>query len=247
MSNFSGLSAIFRREFNAYFATPLALVFIVIFLFLTSVMTFFVGNFLERGQADLNSFFSFHPWVYLFLVPAIAMRLWAEERKSGTIELIMTLPIPLASLVVGKFLAAWAFCGVALALTFPIWLTVSFLGDPDHGVIIASYIGSLIMAGGYLAIGSFVSALTKNQVIAFVVGAAICFLFTVAGAPIVLGFFQGWAPQLVIDTLSAFSFLTHFQAISKGVIDLRDLVYFVSLIGFFLFANAAIVELKKAD
>src|SRR5262249_19076933 len=177
---------IFRREFAAYFATPLAFVFIVIFLFAMGTFTFYVGRFYDNGAADLSVFFGYHPWLYLFLIPAIAMRLWAEERRTGTMELLLTLPVPLWATVLGKFLAAWAFAGVALALTFPIWLTVNFLGDPDNGVILASYIGSFLIAGGYLAIGSCMSATTRNQVIAFVVSLFVCFLFTISGSPLVL-------------------------------------------------------------
>ena len=243
----SGVLTVFRRELASYFATPLAYIFIVIFLVLAGALTFFVGNFFERGQADLQPFFNFHPWLYLVLIPALGMRLWAEERKSGTIELLLTLPIPIGAVVVGKFLAAWAFAGIALALTFPFWLTVAWLGNPDNGVILASYIGSFLMAGGFLAIGSCLSALTKNQVIAFVITAAVCFLFTVSGSAIVLGLFQNWAPESLISTISSFSFLTHFQSIIKGVIDLRDAVFFASVIGVFLLANVVLVDLKKAD
>src|SRR5947199_1892114 len=223
---------IFRRELASYFATPLAYVFIVIFLVMAGVLTFFLGNFFERGQADLRSFFTFHPWLYLVLIPALSMRLWAEERKSGTIELFLTLPIRMTEAVLGKFLAAWAFAGIALALTFPFWLTVNYLGSPDNGVILASYLGSFLMAGAFLAIGASLSALTKNQVIAFVVTAAVCFAFTVSGSPIVLGFIKGWAPEAVLGTVAGFSFLTHFNAIIRGVIDLRDAVFFLSVIVF---------------
>ena len=241
-----GTYTIFRRELGSYFATPVAYVFLVIFLSLAGAFAFYIGNFFERGQADLQAFFNFHPWLYLFLIPAIAMRLWAEERKTGTIELFLTLPISMAEAVLGKFLAAWAFTGIALALTFPIWLTVNYLGDPDNGVIVAGYVGSFLMAGGFLAIGACVSAMTKSQVIAFVVSASVCFIFTVSGAPIVLNFFAGWAPTAMLDAVASFSFLTHFNAISRGVIDLRDVVFFVTLIGFFLFANAVIVDMKKS-
>ncbi len=240
-------AVIFRRELASYFATPLAYVFIVIFLVMAGTLTFFLGNFFERGQADLQPFFSFHPWLYLVLIPALAMRLWSDERKSGTIELFLTLPISMAAAVLGKFLAAWAFSGIALALTFPFWITVNYLGSPDNGVVLASYIGSFLMAGSFLAVGACISALTKNQVIAFVLTAAVCFFFTVAGSSIVLGFLQGWAPEPVIRTIASFSFLTHFSAIVRGVIDLRDAVYFASVIGLFLFANAILVDLKKAD
>lgn len=241
-----GTLNVFRRELAGYFNTPLAYIFIVIFLFLTGIFTFYLGNFFERGQADLKPFFQFHPWLYLFLVPAISMRLWAEERKSGSIELLLTLPMPLSATVLGKFLAAWAFTIIALMLTFPMWITVSYLGEPDHGVIVASYIGSMLMAGGYLAIGSCISATTKNQVIAFVISVVVCFLFTVSGAPIVLDFFATWAPQTILDTIASFSFLTHFNSITDGVIDARDGVYFLSLIGFWLFANLFVVEVNKA-
>lgn len=239
--------AIFRRELRGYFSTPLAYVFIVIFLFLTGIFTFYMGSFFVRAQADLKPFFNFHPWLYLFLVPAIAMRLWAEERKSGSIELLLTLPLSTWSTVVGKFLAAWVFIIIALGLTIPMWITVSYLGQPDHGVIIASYLGSMLMAGGYLAIGACISAATKNQVIAFVISVVVCFLFTVAGAPVVLDFFAAWAPQSLLDAVASFSFLTHFNAIQNGVIDVRDLVYFLSLILFWLFANLLIVDMKKAS
>jgi ABC-2 type transport system permease protein len=241
------ISIVFRRELAAYFATPLAYVFIVVFLVLAGSLTFFLGSFFDRGQADLQPFFTFHPWLYLFLIPAIAMRLWAEERKSGTIELFLTLPITTGQAVLGKFLAAWVFCGIALALTFPLWITVNVLGGPDNGVILSGYIGSWLMAGAFLAIGAAVSALTKNQVIAFVVAAVVCFLLTVSGSNVVLGFFTGWAPQPVVDTVASFSFISHFTSVMRGVIDLKDMVYFISLIVFFLFANTAIVELKKAD
>src|ERR1051325_10428023 len=197
--------AIFRRELRGYFATPLAYVFIVIFLVLAGVLTFFVGNFFDRGQADLQPFFTFHPWLYLVLVPALSMRLWAEERKTGTIELFLTLPIRLGEAVLGKFLAAWFFAGIALALTFPFWLTVNFLGQPDNGVILAGYAASWLMAGAILAVGAAVSALTKNQVIAFIVTAALVFLLTVAGTSTVLGLLRGWAPEGVINAVAGAS------------------------------------------
>src|SRR6184192_4102762 len=232
---------IFRRELRGYFATPLAYLFIVIFLVLAGVLTFFVGNFFDRGQADLQPFFTFHPWLYLVLIPALSMRLWAEERKSGTIELFLTLPIRMTEAVLGKFLAAWCFAGIALALTFPFWVTINFLGRPDNGVILASYIGSWLMAGAMLAVGACISAMTKNQIIAFVVTAALVFVFTVAGSPIVLGAFQGWAPEWLLHGVAQASFLGHFSAITRGVIDLRDLVYFLSIIIAFLAANAILI------
>jgi ABC-2 type transport system permease protein len=231
----------------SYFATPVAYVFIVIFLALNGVMTFYVGNFFDRNQADLVAFFSFHPWLYLFLIPALSMRLWAEERRTGTIELSMTLPLTTGQIVVGKFLAAWAFTGIALALTFPIWLTVNYLGNPDNGAILAGYLGSLLMAGGFLAIGACLSAATRNQVIAFIFTVVICFAFLLSGFPMVLSLIDGWAPQAVIDAVASLSFITHFQSISKGVIDLRDLVYFATVIGVWLAANAIVLDMKKAD
>ncbi|UXI69589.1 ABC transporter permease [Tahibacter amnicola] len=241
------IATVFRRELRSYFSTPVAYVFIVIFLLLSGALTFYMGGLFERGQADLQAFFSFHPVLYLFLVPAVAMRLWAEERKSGTIELLLTLPITMWQAVLAKFLAAWAFIGIALALTFPVWITVNYLGDPDNGVIVASYLGSLLMAGGFLAIGSCLSAATRNQVVAFILTVVVCFLFMVAGYPLVLDAVGAVLPQGAVDAVSGLSFLTHFSAISKGVIDLRDLIYFVLTIGFWLYANAVVIDLKKAD
>ncbi|MDZ7768036.1 MAG: ABC transporter permease subunit [Woeseia sp.] len=243
----NNVSALFRRELQSYFATPVAYVFIVIFLILMGTFTFYLGGFYERGQADLAPFFNYHPWLYLFLVPAIAMRLWAEERKSGSIELLMTLPITPWQAVLGKYLAAWAFAGIALVLTFPIWITVNYLGDPDNGAILAGYFGSLLMAGGFLAIGACISATTRNQVIAFVITVVVCFGFLLAGFPLVLDLFSGWAPQALVDGIASLSFLTHFASISKGVIDVRDLIYFALLIAAFLYANTIILQLKQAD
>jgi ABC-2 type transport system permease protein len=242
-----GILTIGRRELQAYFATPLAYVFIVIFLALMGAFTFYLGGFYERGQADLQPFFGFHPWLYLFLVPAIAMRLWSEERKSGSIELLMTLPVTTWQAVVGKFAAAWVFTGAALLLTFPIWITVNYLGDPDNGVIVAGYLGSWLMAGSFLAIGSAISAANRNQVVAFIITVVICFVFLLAGLPLVLDFFSGWLPRPLLDALAGLSFLTHFASISKGVLDLRDLLYFGLVIGFWLYATAIVIDLKKAD
>ncbi len=241
------LTSIFRRELAAYFLTPIAYVFIIIFLVLSGVFTFYLGDFFERGQADLAPFFDFHPWLYLFLVPALSMRLWAEERKSGTIELLLTLPVTTTAVVIAKFLAAWAFLVVALALTFPVWITVNVLGDPDNGVIIAGYLGSALMAGAYLAIGACFSALTRNQVIAFILSLVVCLLLNLSGFPLVLDLVSGWLPEAVVSTIASMSFLTHFQAIGQGVIDLRDIVFFVSILAFFLYANVLLVELKKSQ
>jgi len=238
---------IFKRELAAYFSTPLAYVFIVIFLVMNGIATFDLGGFYMRGQADLQPFFNFHPWLYLFMIPALAMGLWADERKSGTIELLMTLPIRLRDAVLGKFLAAWVLSGIALLLTFPIWITVNYLGSPDNGVILAGYIGSWLMAGGFLAIGSCMSALTRNAVVAFILTVAICFMFVASGSAIVLSLFSGWAPQILTDAIAALSFLTHFDAISKGVLDIRDILFFVVVIAAWLVASAIVIEIKKAN
>ena len=243
----NGAKIIFKRELGSYFATPLAYVFIVIFLMLTGAFTFYLGRFYEMRQADLSAFFNFHPWLYLFLIPAISMRLWAEERKTGTLELLLTLPVSLKQAVTGKFLAAWVFSGIALMLTFPIWLTVNYLGQPDNGVILAGYVGSWLMAGAFLAIGSCMSAMTQNQVIAFILTVVVCFLFVLAGFPLVLDAFRGWAPQWLVDGIAALSFLSHFDAISKGVIDIRDLLYFLIMIMAWLLATAITIDMKKAD
>lgn len=241
------VAILFRRELASYFATPLAYVFILIFLVLAAAFTFYLGGFYERGQADLAPFFNFHPWLYLFLIPAISMRLWAEERKSGSIELLLTQPVTLGEAVLAKFLAAWAFAGLALALTFPIWITVNWLGSPDNGAIVAAYIGSLLMAGGFLAIGSCMSALTRNQVIAFISAVVVCFAFLLAGFPLVLDAFRGWTPDVVVDAVAQLSFLTHFEALSKGVLDLRDLLYFGLTIAFFLIATAVVLDVRKSQ
>lgn len=237
---------IFRRELGGYFATPVAYVFLVIFLVLASTFTFYLGNFFERGQADLAAFFSFHPWLYLFLIPAIAMRLWSEERRQGTIELFLTLPITIGEAVLGKFLAAWAFCAIALALTFPFIVTVNYLGNPDNGVIATGYLGALLVAGAFLSIGSALSAATKNQVIAFVLAVAVCFLFAVASYPVVTDFLSKTVPTLA-EVARRLSVAERFQGFTRGVISLRDLIYFASFIGFWLYLNTVIVEHRKAD
>jgi len=241
------LLVLFRRELAGYFATPVAYVFIFFFLVLMGGLTFNLANFYERGQADLQPFFNWHPWVYLFFVPAISMRLWAEERRAGTIELLMTLPVTLGQVVVSKFLAAWVFIGLALVLTFPMVLTVNYLGTPDNGVIGAGYVGSWLMAGAYLAIGSAVSAITRNQVIAFVVSVAICFLMNLAGLPAVTEVVGAVLPAALVEGVASLSFLTHFDAVTKGVIDARDLLFYVSVMGCFLVANAIVLAYTKAD
>ena len=238
---------IFKRELAGYFATPVGYVFIFVFLFLAGLFTFNLGALFEGGEATLRSFFVYLPWLFLFLVPAISMRLWAEERRQGTIELLMTLPVSMTQAVLGKFLAAWAFAVIALLLTFPFWITVSFLGDPDHGVIIASYAGGALLAGGFLAIGSCISALTKNQVVAFVLSVVVCFLFMLTSFPTVLDMLSGWMNAELVDAIRSFSFSAHFDSITKGVIDVRDIIFFASLITFFLFTNTLILDVKKAN
>lgn len=243
----TGVGTIFRRELRSYLATPVAYVFTVIFLMLAAALTFYMGSYYERGQADLQPFFAFHPWLYLFLVPAVAMRLWAEERRSGSIELLLTLPIPPWQAVLGKFLAAWAFIVLALALTFPMWITVNYLGDPDNGVILASYLGSALMAGGFLAIGTCLSAATRNQVIAFILTATVGFLFLLAGFPIVQDSLRATTPAAFANAIAQLSFLTHFDAINKGVLDLRDVLYFLLCIAAWLCAAVLVIDIKKAD
>ncbi len=235
-----------RREFFAYFANSLAAVFLAVFVGGVQALTFFVGDFFEAGQANLVPFFSFHPWLFLVLIPAIAMRLWAEERRVGTLEFLMTLPIMPWQAVIGKFLAAWIVAGLALVLTFPIWVTVNYLGDPDNGVILAGYVGCLLVAGAFLAIGAAVSALTKNQVIAFVLAVAICFVFTVAGTPVVTEFLSDRMPVLA-EMARAISVSDRFGGFTRGVVSARDIVFFGSFMAFFLFVNAVILDHRKAD
>jgi ABC-2 type transport system permease protein len=234
-----------KRELNAYFATPVAWVFIVIFLLLQGTLTFSLGDFFDRNQADLLPFFQFLPWVFVLLVPAITMRLWAEERRLGTIELLLTLPISQTQAVVGKFLAAWAFCTLALALTFPFVVTVNVLGSPDNGMILAGYIGSVLIAGAFLSVGAAFSALTKNQVIAFVLGVAVCFVFAASSYPLVTDFLGRNAPTLV-GLARELSLVAHFENFTRGLIEARDLLFLVSFIGFWLFVNTVILEHRKA-
>ena len=241
------IKTITKRELKSYFSTPVAYVFMIIFLALSGAFSFYLGNFFIRGQADLDAFFQFHPWLYLLLIPSLSMRLWAEERKSGTIELLITLPVRTIEAVLGKYLAAWSFSGISLICTFPMWISVNILGNPDNGVILAGYIGSFLMAGAFLAIGSCISAITKNQVVAFIITATVCFLFTLSGLQLVLDFFRLWAPDILVEAVASMSFLTHFQAITNGVIDIRDLIFFSSLIFVWLFANVIVVEMKKAE
>lgn len=233
------------RELSAYFRSPLAYIFIVIFAALSGALTFYPGNFFALGQADLRVFFSYHPWLFLLLAPAIAMRLWAEEHKTGTLEILMTLPVSIAQAVSGKFLAAWLFCGAALMATVPMWITVNVLGTPDNGVILASYLASFLMAGAFLAIGGAISALTHNQVIAFVVSVTVCFLMMLAGLDIVLDVFRAWMPGFVVDAISSISFLNHYVGITRGVLSLGDGVFFVSMIVMWLGFTVLAVDWKK--
>ena len=238
---------ILDRELKGYFRTPLASIFLLVFLALSSGMTFFLGRFFERDQADLTAFFSWHPWLFLVLMPAIGMRLWAEERRSGTIELLITLPVTNTQLVVGKFLASWIFTLIALFLTMPIWITVNYLGEPDNHVILISYIGSWLMAGAFLALTSCLSALTKNQVIAFIISSISGFVLIMAGFNLVLSAVRSWSPNWITETISSMSFLSHFSRIQMGVFDLSTLVFFVSMIILCLWINVQLVQVKKAD
>ena len=241
----SPVNAVLRRELRSYFVTPVAYVFLVIFLVLAGILTFYAGDFYERGQADLQPFFMMHPWLYLILVPAITMRMWAEEAKGGTLELLLTLPLTLWQAMLGKFLAAWLFIGLALVLTFPIWITVNYLGSPDNGVILASYLGSWLMAGSFIAIGACLSALTRSQVVAFILTALVCVLLILVGQPQVLDFFSGALPRKLINAVAHLSMLRHFEAIARGVLDIRDMMYFLlSTIGW-LVAGVLLLDLKR--
>ena len=241
----SPVGAVMRRELRSYFVTPVAYVFLVIFLVLAGILTFYAGDFYERGQADLQPFFVMHPWLYLILVPAITMRIWAEEDKGGTLELLLTLPVTLWQAMLGKFLAAWLFIGLALVLTFPIWITVNYLGSPDNGVILAGYLGSWMMAGTFIAIGACLSALTSSQVVAFVLTALVCVLLMLVGQPQVLDFLQDGLPIRLINGVAHLSILQHFEAIARGVLDVRDLLYFLlSTVGW-LIAGVLLLDLKR--
>ena len=238
--------AIVKRELVAYFTSPVAYVFLVIFLLLTGFFTFTSGNFFERGEASLAAFFGWHPWLFLVVVPAIGMRLWAEERRSGTLELLFTLPIATWQAIVGKFLASWLFIAVALFLTFPTVLTVNVLGSPDNGAIFAGYLGSFLMAGAYLAVTSMTSAMTRNQVVAFILAVVACLFLVLAGFNPVTDLMSRWASPALVDTVAAFSIVTHFDGFQRGVVDSRDFLYFASVIGFALFATDVILRGHRA-
>jgi ABC-2 type transport system permease protein len=235
-----------KRELTSYFASPVAYVFIVIFLLLAGFFTFMVGRFFERHEASLASFFVWHPWLYLFLVPAAGMRLWSEERRLGTIELLLTMPVTAWQAIVGKFLASWLFLGLALALTFPLVITVCYLGSPDLGVIFCGYVGSFLMAGAYLAISCMTSAITRNQVVSFILSVVVCLFLILAGWPPVTDLLARWAPNWLVEFVAAFSVMPHFEASQKGVIDLRDVVFFASVMGFSLFTTGVIIRSHRA-
>jgi ABC-2 type transport system permease protein len=237
---------IMKRELGSYFSSPVAYVFLVIFLLLTGFFTFTAGNFFERGEASLAAFFGWHPWVYLVLVPAVGMRLWAEERRSGTLELLLTMPVAPWQAIVAKFLASWAFLAVALSLTFPAVITVNVLGDPDNGMIVAGYLGSFLLAGAYLAISCMTSAMTRNQVVAFILSVVLCLFLILAGFNPVTDLLVRWASPAVVDTVAAFSVITHFDGFQRGVVDTRNLFFFLSVIGFALFATGVIIRGHRA-
>lgn len=237
---------IFKRELYGYFNSPVAYIFLVVFLMMTSWFTFAWGNFYSMRQASLEPFFRFHPIIYLFFIPAVAMRLWSEERKAGTVQLLLTLPITTTQAVLGKFLAAWAFLGIALLLTFPMVITVFYLGSPDFGVILCSYLGSFLMAGAYLSIGSLTSAFTKNQVVSFVISIVACLLLLLAGFPMVTQYLQA-LPVGMADIITSLGFWEHFDSIKRGVVDFGDLFYFVSMIAFMLYVNILVIDAKKAS
>ncbi len=246
MNAWSNIKAIVKRELGGYFTSPIAYVFLIIFLLLTGFFTFTVGSFFERGEASLVSFFTWHPWLYLFLVPAVGMRLWSEERRLGTIELLLTMPVTTWQALAGKFLASWLFLALALVLTFPVAITVNYLGNPDNGVIFTGYVGSLLLAGAYLAITSMTSAMTRNQVISFIVAVLICLFLILAGYEPVTGLLSRFASARVVDLVAAFSVMTHFEGFQRGVVDLRDIVFFASLMGFALFTTGVIIRSHRA-
>ncbi len=247
MSSLANIKTITKRELSGYFSSPVAYVFIVIFLLLTGFFTFMAGGFFERGQASLDvSFFLWHPWLYLFLVPAVGMRLWAEERRVGTLELLLTMPITAWQAIVGKFLASWIFLLLALVLTFPVVITVNYLGAPDNGVIFGGYVGSFLMAGAYLAISCMTSAMTRNQVVSFIVSVVICLFLVLCGFPPVTNLLTRMDSPRLVDMVAAMSVITHFEWFTKGVLDSRDIIFFLSIIGFSLFTTGVIIRSHRA-
>ena len=238
---------IIKRELMSYFRSPVAYVFIIIFLVSTTGTTWYLGNFYDSNEASLELFFFFHPWLYLILIPAVGMRLWAEDRRQGTIEILLTLPVGLVTAVLGKFIAAWLFIGVALALTFPMALTVAYLGDPDVGVILTGYLGSFLMGGAYLAISCFTSSLTKNQVVSFITSFIFCLVLVLLGWGVLTRSLNDLFPVWLSEIIAQFSFTTHFNGIRRGLIDFRDVIYFLSIIAAMLLANVLVLENKKAS
>jgi len=237
---------IMKRELQSYFESPVAYVFLTVYLMLIGFFTFGVSHFYEASQADLRSFFFWHPWVYLLLVPAASMRLWAEERKSGTLELLLTLPVTMTQAIIGKFLAAWLFLVLALVLTCPIVITTAFLGDPDMGVVWGGYLGCALLAGTYLSVGMLTSAMTRNQVISFVLSVVACMFLVLAGWPPVTQMFSEWAPDWLVRGVAAFSVMPHFESIQRGVLDLRDFGYCISMIVVMLFATRLTLDNRKS-
>jgi ABC-2 type transport system permease protein len=246
MSAWNNVRAIAKRELGAYFSSPVAYVFIVIFLLLAGFFTFNVGQFFQIGEASLTPFFYWHPWLYMFLVPAVGMRLWSEERRQGTMELLLTMPITTWQAILGKFLASWAFLAIALLLTFPIIITVNYLGDPDNGIVFAGYMGSLLLAGAYLAISSMTSAMTRNQVVSFIISVVICLFLIIAGYGPVTDLLTNWGSPALVDAIASFSVITHFDPFQKGIIDLRDIIFFLSIMVFALFTTGVIIRAHRA-
>jgi ABC-2 type transport system permease protein len=240
------MRTIIRRELSAYFNSPVAYVFLVVFLLLAGFFTFSLGGFFELGEASLNAFFNWMPWLFLFLVPAVGMRMWSDERRLGTMELLLTMPVAPWQAILAKFLASWLFLAIALALTFPIIITVNWLGDPDNGVIAAGYVGSLLLAGAFLAIAAMTSALTRNQVIAFIIALMICLGFILVGFNPVTSLLSRWANPLVVDAVASFSVLTHFEGFQKGVLDSRDILFFLSVMAFALFTTGVVIRSHRA-
>lgn len=246
MGNMYNIGTIFRRELKAYFQSAVAYVFMVVFLILTGFLTFSVARFYERGVADLTPFFFWHPWVYLLLVPAATMSLWAEERRSGTVELLLTMPITMSEAIIGKFLAAWLFITIGVVLTFPVVITAAYLGNPDMGVVLSAYLGSILLAGAYVAVGMLTSSMSRSQVIGFVLGLLGCLLLLLAGWEPITGFFVRWAPDWLVRTIASFSFMPHYDSMQRGVIDLQDIAYYVSVIALMIFATHIVLDNRKS-
>jgi ABC-2 type transport system permease protein len=246
MSNLTWTIA--KREWVSRFNSPVAYVFMIIFLVLMGFFTFNISRFYETGQADLSqSFFIWHPWLYLILIPAVSMGIWSEERRANTIEVLFTLPVTPMQAIVGKFLASWAFVALAIVLTFPIIWTTNYLGKPDGGVIFSGYLGTILLAGAYLSIGMFTSAMSKNQVISFIVAVVIGLFLILAGFPPVTDFLSDFLPANIVDGVAGFSFVSHFETLQRGIIDFRDLFYFGSVIAFMLFSTQVVLSNKASS